>query len=167
MGHPLRVDGAFAPLLTDLRAMTARLLAGLALAAWLAGGLLFALVPAHPAPGQVVDHNFVPLDTIRIWLANPESGFWIRQMVGNLLLLLPIGLLGPIVFPWMDRWRRVLLVAALLSLSIELAQLWIPDRAADVDDVMLNVAGAALGYAILRLARFASGHRPPPSVERA
>jgi len=125
------------------------MVAGLALAVWLAGGLLITVLPAHPAPGQVVEHNLVPFQTIAIWVANPDSGFWIRQMLGNLLLLLPVGLLGPIALPWMDRWWRVLLAAILLSLAIEVAQLWIPDRAADVDDLLLNVAGAALGYAIL------------------
>jgi glycopeptide antibiotics resistance protein len=142
--------------------VNARLLAGLALAVWLIGGLLVALLPANPAPGQVIDHNFVPFETIAIWVANPDSGFWIRQMVGNLLLLLPVGLLGPVALPWLDRWWRVLLAAFALCLAIELAQLWIPDRAFDVDDLLLNVAGGALGYAILTLVRLAS--RPPGPV---
>lgn len=133
--------------------MIGRLVAGLALAVWLSGGLLFALLPAHPAVGQVIEHNFVPFQTIAIWVANPDSGFWIRQMAGNLLLLLPVGLLGPIAIPWMDRWWRILPVALLLSLGIEIAQLWIPARAADVDDLLLNVVGAALGYAILSVLR--------------
>jgi glycopeptide antibiotics resistance protein len=145
--------------------MNARLLAGLALAVWLIGGLLFALTPAHPAPGQVVDHNFIPFQTIAIWVANPDSGFWIRQMVGNLLLLLPIGLLGPLALPWLDRWRRVVLAGFAVSLAIELAQLWIPARAADVDDLLLNVGGAALGYAILFVLRLATG-RPSVLLER-
>ena len=145
--------------------MNARLLAGLALAVWLIGGMLFALTPASAAPGQVVDHNYIPFQTIAIWVANPDSGFWIRQMVGNLLLLLPIGLLGPLALPWLDRWRRVLLVAFAVSLAIELAQLWIPARAADVDDLLLNVGGAALGYAILSLLRLATG-RPRIVLER-
>jgi glycopeptide antibiotics resistance protein len=136
--------------------VTARLIAWLALAAWLLGGLFFTLQPAHPASGQVVEHNFIPLRTIAIWVANPDSGFWLRQMVGNLLLLLPVGLLGPIGLPWMDRWRRILLVSATLSLAIEFAQLWIPDRAADVDDLLLNVVGAALGYAIFVVLRRAA-----------
>jgi glycopeptide antibiotics resistance protein len=133
------------------------LVAGLGLAVWLFAGLLVALLPANPSPGQVVDHNFVPFETIAIWVANADSGFWIRQMVGNLLLLLPVGLLGPVALPWLDRWWRVLLAAFSLSLAIELAQLWIPDRAADVDDLLLNVVGAALGYAILSVVRLATG----------
>ena len=128
--------------------VSARLIARLVLGAWIVAGLLLTLQPAQPAPGQVVEHNLIPLRTIAIYLGNPESGFWIRQAVGNLLFLLPLGLLGPIALPGMNRWWRVLLVATALSLAIEVAQLWIPDRAFDVDDLLLNVVGAALGYAI-------------------
>lgn len=131
--------------------MSARLVARLVLGAWLLGGLFITLLPAHPAPGQVVEDNFIPFRTIAIYLGNPESGFWVRQAVGNLLFLLPLGLLGPIALPRLDRWWRVLLVAAALSLAIEIAQLWIPDRAFDVDDLLLNVLGAALGYATFTL----------------
>jgi glycopeptide antibiotics resistance protein len=133
--------------------VSARLTARLVLAAWVLGGLLFTLQPAHPAPGQLVEHNLIPLQTIAIWVANPDSGFWIRQMLGNLALLLPVGLLGPIALPWMGRWWRVLLAAFTLSLAIEVAQLWIPDRAFDVDDLLLNVLGAAVGYVIFVVLR--------------
>jgi len=133
-----------------------RLAAGVVLGVWVAGGLLLTLMPAHPAPGQIVEHNFIPTRTISIYLANLDSPFWVRQMVGNLLLLLPVGLLGPIVLPWMDRWLRVLVASLALSTAIELAQLWIPDRSAEVDDVLLNVVGAILGYAVLRVLRIGS-----------
>jgi len=66
-----------------------RLAAGAVLGVWVAGGLLLTLQPAHPAPGQIVEHNFIPLRTISIYLANLDSTFWVRQMVGNLLLLCP------------------------------------------------------------------------------
>jgi len=49
------------------------------------------------------------------------------------------------------------LVASLaLSTAIELAQLGFPDRSAEVDDVLLNVVGAILGYAVLRVLRIGS-----------
>jgi glycopeptide antibiotics resistance protein len=142
-----------------------RLAAGLVLGIWLTGGLLLTLLPAHPAPGQAVEPNVIPLHTIGIYLANLDSGYWVGQMVGNLLLLLPLGLLGPIVLPWMDRWLRVLVASLALSSAIELAQLWVPDRSADVDDLLLNVVGAMLGYVILTVLRVGSG-RPRPIVER-
>ncbi|MGH2393747.1 MAG: VanZ family protein [Candidatus Limnocylindria bacterium] len=136
--------------------MIVRLAAGLVLGVWLAGGLVVTLQPAHPAPGQTVEHNFIPLRTIGIYLANLDSPFWVGQMVGNLLLLLPVGLLGPVVLSWMDRWLRVLVASLALSTAIELAQLGIPDRSAEVDDVLLNVAGAIFGYAVLLVLRIGS-----------
>ena len=120
-------------------------------------GLLLTLSPVYPAPGQVVEPNFVPLRTIGIYLANLDSGFWLRNLVGNLVLLLPLGLVGPIVFPGLNRWWRVLLAAIGISLAIEVAQLWVPDRSADVDDLLLNVLGAMLGYALFSVLRLGSG----------
>lgn len=125
---------------------------------WLGAGLALTLVPARPGPGQVIEHNAVPFRTIAIYAANLDSAFWQVQLIGNVLFLLPVGLLGPVAVPWMDRWPRVLLAALLVSSTIEVAQLWIPDRASDVDDVIVNVAGAALGYGMLKL--FRPGLRP-------
>jgi len=126
-----------------------RLPATLVLALWLIGGLVLTLQPAHPLPGQVVDDNLVPLRTLAIYWRNLGSEFWMRNLFGNLALLLPIGLLGPIARPALDRWWRIALVALLYSVAIELIQLAVPDRSADVDDVIVNVAGALLGHATL------------------
>jgi glycopeptide antibiotics resistance protein len=130
-----------------------RLLAGFLLALWLIGGLVLTLQPAYPLPGQAVHGNLIPFLTLATYLSNLGSWFWIRNALGNLGLLLPIGLLGPIAFPALDRWWRVALAALLVSAAIELAQLLVPDRAADIDDVIFNVAGAALGWMIYRTAR--------------
>jgi glycopeptide antibiotics resistance protein len=138
-----------------------RLLAGLLVIAWLLGGLLLTLQAAHPLPGQVVDDNLVPFHTLRIYLANLGSEFWMRNALGNLGLLLPLGLLGPLALPALDRWWRILLLAIAISAAIELGQLWIPDRSADIDDVILNVAGALLGYVAWRAIR---AFRPAGSV---
>ena len=113
---------------------------------------MLTLQAAHPLPGQVVDDNVVPFHTISIYLANATDPFWIRQAIGNVLFLLPIGLLGPYAFPALDRWWRILVLAFAISATVEVAQLWIPDRSADVDDILLNVAGALLGFSTYRAA---------------
>ena len=130
-----------------------RLISAAFLVAWLFGALAFTLRPAHPLPGQVVTDNAIPFTTIRIYLDNLDSSFWVSQAAGNLLLLLPLGLFGPLALPWLARWWRVLLVALLFSSAIEVAQLFVPDRSADVDDVMLNAIGALLGYWLLVVVR--------------
>jgi glycopeptide antibiotics resistance protein len=136
-----------------------RLLAALVLALWLIGGLALTLQPAHPLPGQHVEDNLVPFRTLGIYLANLGSWFWMRNLLGNLALLLPLGLLGPIVLPALDRWWRVALLALLVSTGIELTQLAVPDRSADVDDVFVNVAGALLGYVVLGAIRWLTASR--------
>jgi glycopeptide antibiotics resistance protein len=138
-----------------------RLISGAFLLAWLAGTLAFTLRPANPLPGQVVTDNPIPFATFRIYLDNLDSAFWVSQAAGNFLLMLPIGLFGPIALPWLGRWWRVLLAAVLISGGIELAQLWVPDRSADVDDVMLNAFGALVGYWLLCVWRFMSPSRHP------
>ena len=136
-----------------------RLLAGFLLALWLVGGLVLTLQAAHPLPGQVVDDNLVPFHTLAIYWRNLGSEFWMRNLFGNLFLLFPLGLLGPIAFPVLDRWWRIALVALLYSVAIELIQWLVPARSADIDDVIVNLAGALIGYVLLTAARLF--RRPP------
>jgi glycopeptide antibiotics resistance protein len=130
-----------------------RLLAAFLLALWLIGGLVLTLEPAHPLAGQVVDDNLVPFHTFAIYWRNLGSEFWMRNLFGNLALLLPLGLLGPIALPALDRWWRIALVALLYSVAIELIQRLVPARSADIDDVIVNLAGALLGFAMWRMVR--------------
>lgn len=46
--------------------------------------------------------------------------------------------------------KRILLVNLGISLSIELSQLF-NNRKTDIDDIILNVAGAIIGYIVYRL----------------
>jgi glycopeptide antibiotics resistance protein len=128
-----------------------RLVAGFLLALWLIGGLVLTLQPAHPLLGQVVDDNLVPFHTLAIYWRNLGSEFWMRNFFGNLALLLPLGVLGPIALPVLDRWWRLALVALLYSVAIELIQRLVPARSADIDDVIVNVSGALLGYLVFRI----------------
>ena len=70
----------------------------------------------------------------------------LRELVGNVLLFLPLGiLLGREKF-WQGRPFRMLLTAALLSASLEMLQWTTGLGVADVDDVICNTLGAFLGW---------------------
>jgi len=72
---------------------------------------------------------------------------------GNVALFLPFGFLVPVLAPGMDRWWRTVGAGLALSLAIELTQLAFPGlRRPDVNDVLMNTLGAALGFAAYRLA---------------
>jgi len=70
------------------------------------------------------------------------------DVVGNTLLFIPVGLAFVGALPLAGRAARYLgavLAAMLFSSAIEVAQLFMPSRATDVDDVLFNTAGAMLG----------------------
>jgi glycopeptide antibiotics resistance protein len=76
--------------------------------------------------------------------------------LGNLLLMVPLGLLLPMLWHRFRRLREVAVAGLLTSLTIELIQLGISTlightyRLFEVDDLILNTAGAMLGWLIWR-----------------
>ena len=101
--------------------------------------------------------NIVPFETIRGALRYGLDWQPGRVLIGNVLAFAPLGVFLPIIWP---RWRSLIsVVAAGLAISIvlEAVQLGLsvligaPYRVADVDDVIINVLGVALGYGLYRV----------------
>lgn len=97
--------------------------------------------------------NLVPLRASLLLLEGPDMATAVRNLGGNLLLLMPFGFLLPLVRPTLRGWWPVLGRGLACSFAIELVQFVIGTRIADVDDLILNTLGAAIGYALLRLAQ--------------
>lgn len=77
----------------------------------------------------------------------------IRNVGGNILLLMPLGFLVPIISGKMKDLKSVSLLGLAVSVAIELFQLlesfgggW--GRITDIDDVICNVIGVVIGYLI-------------------
>ena len=66
-------------------------------------------------------------------------------------MFLPTGIIMPILYKRMDCFWKVLLAGAGLSFVIEMIQLLFPGSVTDIDDLILNTAGVAIGYNIYRL----------------
>ena len=100
--------------------------------------------------------SFVPLASIRELIDTGSRIAVVNNMLGNLLLFAPFAVLVRTLLVRSARWTLV--VVLLASCFVELVQgLGIPDgRQANVDDVLLNVAGAAGALLLLRLARSAT-----------
>jgi glycopeptide antibiotics resistance protein len=72
---------------------------------------------------------------------------------GNVALFLPLGFVLPLLAPRLDRLWRTVGVGFALSSAIELSQVAFPGvRRADVNDVLANTLGTALGFLAWRLA---------------
>ncbi len=99
--------------------------------------------------------NLIPFASIRRLLRLPFSGIF-TNIFGNVGLLVPVSLLFPLAFPNVKRKHLAsFLSGAALSLSVELLQLYFMCGAFDVDDLILNSVGAAIGaslYALLQAA---------------
>lgn len=86
------------------------------------------------------------------------------QLVGNVLLLVPLAVLVPQRMPWFDSVVKVAFAGLLLSVSIELTQfLVVPGRVAATDDVVCNTLGAAVGGILARMPHWL-GSRPQHSA---
>jgi hypothetical protein len=77
----------------------------------------------------------------------------VSDTLANIALFVPIGILYPISSrgPLPGRVLRAIMLGAVFSLSIELAQTAEPERYSSVIDVLANTTGTALGAALLLL----------------
>lgn len=103
--------------------------------------------------------NLVPAKTLRLYwgmLFSDNPGY-VREAVinlcGNVVMFVPLGFLLPRVFPRLTRLGQILLATLAIMTVIETAQCLTLRGFCDVDDLILNTAGAALGYGIHKLLR--------------
>lgn len=101
---------------------------------------------------------------------NLEPGFLRRgyhyfnyEGIGNTIMLLPLGIYFPLLYKHLDNFLLVTGTAMLVSISIELMQLATYTRVSDIDDVLLNTAGAAIGYIIYYLVFLLLPKKPAPA----
>ena len=86
------------------------------------------------------------------------------EFAANIVLFVPLGILVSLLAPHRPAWAVVCLGLA-TSAVIELSQLlFLPDRVADVRDVVANTLGTALGVALLRAAGRRSRIRRPAAT---
>jgi glycopeptide antibiotics resistance protein len=110
--------------------------------------------------------HFVPFGTIRTQVAFGLEHSEARQLIGNVALFVPFGFLLPAAVRTCRRLWVTLVVAAALSVLIETLQALLPSHTTDVDDVILNTTGAALGYLLFSMIAWTVRQRTAPE-ERA
>ena len=98
--------------------------------------------------------NLIPARTI-LGIIRDFPGLVIMQLLDNVVMFVPLGFLLPLLDPRCRRFAVTAAVGLAVSAGIELVQLGIlltsmSRRSFDVDDVVLNVTGACLGYLMWR-----------------
>lgn len=124
--------------------------------------LLFLRRLGQTTPGEYAallheNCNLVPLWTIRSYLRLlGHSRQVLRRiaamnLIGNIVMFLPLGVLAPLLWPRLRRLWLLLLISCGVIAAIELLQLVTLLGSCDVDDLLLNLLGVLLGWCLLQL----------------
>lgn len=137
---------------------------GVFYAAWVVSMTLLPILLGPPGTGVGLEPywrnsvNLVPFKTVQLYLRSDLGTVAWTNLLGNLLLLVPFGALGPVAWRKLDRFGRILGAGLGISLAIEALQFakrFVDalgmTRSVDIDDVILNVAGVIIGYVIYRM----------------
>ena len=113
--------------------------------------------PTIPYWEQVTQQlNLVPFRTLRLFANLLDSSvrshilMAVINLGGNIIMFIPLGLLLPKVFPKLSTLPLVLLATAMVITLVEITQLFTLVGSCDIDDLILNLLGAAIGYGILK-----------------
>jgi VanZ family protein len=107
-------------------------------------GIALATLTPHGYPWSPGVVQLVPFHTFRNYLDGYDTmQTMLLYVVGNVVMFLPLGLFLQLA---LRRWVALTVVLGLLaSVSVEVLQLPIWSRSSDVDDVILNTLGTAVG----------------------
>lgn len=97
------------------------------------------------------DSNLIPLVGTLQMIQHASRLAVIRNLAGNLILLMPLGFFLPIFFKPVRQVWKILGTGFLVSLSIELSQLFLAVRIFDVDDLIFNTLSVLIGFLFFRI----------------
>ncbi len=99
--------------------------------------------------------NTVPFRTINMYYTgykrNNQSATY--NLLGNLLGFIPFGILLPLTLPWFRHPVKMFGAILLVSGGFEMIQLLTGLGIFDIDDLLLNTAGALAGYVMFGIGR--------------
>lgn len=116
--------------------------------------LLFELVTNNDV--QSYSNNFIPFREILRY--DITSGYFIWNVVGNILIFLPFGFAVSLYIK-PEKMNKPLFIGIITSLTIECVQMFI-GRSFDIDDIILNVIGGILGYLLYKFLSSIRDHLP-------
>lgn len=100
--------------------------------------------------------NIVPFSTIVLYIQAINDGTMnidipIRNLLGNFVLFLPMGIYLPFFFKKLNKIGSFTLSMVIILFIVEAVQLLTRRGSFDIDDFILNLLGALVGFAIWKL----------------
>lgn len=105
--------------------------------------------------GYQNNYNFIPFASIAQLLSHLSSDYYtpvIKNILGNLFLLSPMGFMLPMISRSFFPYKKILITGFIITLTIECIQLLLSFlfgtgyRSFDIDDIILNVLGISIGF---------------------
>ncbi|MTN45740.1 VanZ family protein [Turicibacter sanguinis] len=100
--------------------------------------------------------NFIPFKTIAYYIESIFSGninldICIKNLIGPILMFIPMGFLLPTLFAKLRNLVRFFITTTALIVVIEILQLLTRRGSLDVDDYILGMLGVGIGLLIFKL----------------
>ncbi|SJZ72974.1 VanZ family protein [Garciella nitratireducens] len=102
-------------------------------------------------------NNYIQIVPFRTIIKTIEIGTWKLQLLGNILLILPIPIFIELFKGKKLSLKETIFLGFKLTISIELIQGLInlltryPNKVVDVDDIILNILGVIIAHFILKI----------------
>ena len=97
--------------------------------------------------------NVVPFKTIKLFTRGYQYGLvsyqaYFTNIFGNILVFMPYGFFIPMLFKKINTYVKYLIFIFLIVILIEILQFFTMSGSFDIDDIILNLLGASIGYGI-------------------
>lgn len=98
--------------------------------------------------------NLIPLETVKLYLHLLQQGssnlvkHAFVNLAGNVIMFIPLGWFIPRIWRSFRAFWKVFLTVLLMIILVEILQYFTGLGSCDVDDIILNVPGAMLGYVL-------------------
>lgn len=99
-------------------------------------------------------YNIIPFQSILEFTKLMFNGYFSRgfnNIIGNILVFAPFGYFLPLLYKKCRKWKTVILLAFPISFLFEILQYFLYLGSADIDDVILNLLGATLGFCFFQV----------------
>ena len=117
--------------------------------AYLSFVLYFTLMPVIASLPFILNHPYKPMNMTPFVDVLTGRGDFIRQIVLNVIMMVPFGFLFPMTQNPAVGFRRTVFFCFLICLGIELLQPLINGfRSADITDLITNTIGGMVGYVL-------------------
>lgn len=104
--------------------------------------------------GEGYSYNLVPFYTIKKYIIHYDHfnfDIWFKNLFGNIVLFMPIGLFLPLLNKKYSRGLVLTAASIMLITIVEMTQMLTRVGSFDIDDIILNTFGALLGLLSMKL----------------